>query len=186
MSYDEEKLTKEAEEHVEPTIVIPDTASAVIETSTEPVVPDGGLRAWLQVLGAFIMTFNIWGYTFAFGSFQNYYVRDYLRGVSPSAIAWIGGIQTYLLITSGVVAGPLFDLGYFKTLMFSGALLGTFGAFMLSISTTYWQIFLSQGACIGFGSGMLFVPSMALVARSFQKRRSLAVGTMSCGAPVGK
>lgn len=56
---------------------------------------------------------------------------------------------------------------------------------MLSLSTQYWQIFLTQGLCIGFGCGMLFVPSMALIGRSFIKRRSIAVGLTTCGAPIG-
>lgn len=56
---------------------------------------------------------------------------------------------------------------------------------MLSLSTQYWQIFLTQGLCIGFGCGMLFIPSMALIGRSFVKRRSIAVGCTTCGAPIG-
>jgi len=56
---------------------------------------------------------------------------------------------------------------------------------MLSLSTQYWQIFLTQGLCIGFGCGALFIPSMALVSRSFVKKRSIAVGLTTCGAPIG-
>lgn len=56
---------------------------------------------------------------------------------------------------------------------------------MLSLSTQYWQIFLTQGLCIGLGCGMLFIPSMALISRSFVKNRSIAVGCTTCGAPVG-
>lgn len=70
-------------------------------------------------------------------------------------------------------------------LMVFGAFLSTLGIFMLSLSTQYWQIFLTQGLCIGFGCGMLFVPSMALISRSFVKKRSIAVGLTTCGAPVG-
>lgn len=70
-------------------------------------------------------------------------------------------------------------------LIFCGATLSTLGAFMLSFSTKYWQIFLTQGLCIGFGCGMLFIPSMALIGRSFVKRRSIAVGCTTCGAPIG-
>jgi len=70
-------------------------------------------------------------------------------------------------------------------LIFAGAALSTFGAFMLSVSTKYWEIFLSQGLCIGIGCGMLFIPSMALISRSFVKKRSIAVGCTTCGAPIG-
>ena len=59
---------------------------------------DGGSRAWLQVLGSFIVFSNLWGMTFAFGSFQSYYTLTYLAGTSASTIAWIGTIQVCLLI----------------------------------------------------------------------------------------
>lgn len=146
---------------------------------------DGGVRAWLQVLGCFFLWFNLWGYTFAFGTFQNFYEREYLPGTPPSAIAWIGSIQSFLLIISGLWTGPIFDWGYYMYLIYFGSTLSAFGAFMLSISTQYWQIFLTQGLCIGFGCGALFIPSMALIGRSFVKRRAIAVGLTTCGAPIG-
>ncbi|KAK5097814.1 hypothetical protein LTR70_002856 [Exophiala xenobiotica] len=146
---------------------------------------DGGVRAWLQVLGCFFLWFNLWGYTFAFGTFQNFYEREYLLGTPASAIAWIGSIQSFLLIISGLWTGPIFDWGYYMYLIYFGSILSTFGAFMLSISTQYWQIFLTQGLCIGFGCGALFIPSMALIGRSFVKRRAIAVGLTTCGAPIG-
>lgn len=79
----------------------------------------------------------------------------------------------------------MFDWGYYIYLIITGAILSTLGIFMLSLSTQYWQIFVTQGLCIGFGCGMLFVPTMALIARSFTKNRSIAVGVTTCGAPVG-
>lgn len=124
--------------------------------------------------------FNLWGYTFAFGVFQNFYTEKYLTETPPSSIAWIGSIQSFLLIISGLWTGPIFDWGYYLYLIYFGATLSTFGAFMLSLSTKYWQIFLTQGICIGFGCGALFVPSMALIGRSFVKNRSIAVGLTTC------
>lgn len=154
--------------------------------NTPPVeVPDGGARAWLQVLGCFFLWFNLWGYTFAFGTFQNYYEQQYLPTTSSSAIAWIGSIQSFLLIISGLWTGPIFDWGYYMYLIYFGACLSTLGAFMLSLSDQYWQIFLTQGLCIGFGCGALFIPTMALISRSFVKNRSIAVGLCTCGAPIG-
>jgi len=124
------------------------------------------------------------GITFAYGTFQNYYELTYLTTVSPSAISWVGTVQSFLLIVIGVVSGPLFDLGYFKTMLFVGALVETVGVMMLSLSTEYYQIFLSQGVCMGLGSGLLYLPGLALVGRSFRKKRAIAMGCISCGAPV--
>lgn len=128
---------------------------------------------------------SVWGFTFSYGQYQDYYERHYLTTTSSSAISWIGSIQSFLLILSGLWCGPVFDWGYYLHLIIFGAILSTLGIFMLSLSTQYWQIFITQGLCIGFGCGMLFVPTMALIARSFTKRRSIAVGVTTCGAPVG-
>lgn len=67
-----------------------------------------------------------------------------------------------------------------------GAFLVLVGLFTLSLSTAYYQIFLSQGVCIGVGGGLLYVPSLVLVSSSFKKRRALALGTLTCGIGIGK
>ncbi len=125
------------------------------------------------------------GFTFAFGSFQSYYEVTYLPTTSPSAISWIGSLQSALLICSGVVTGQLFDRGYFKSLMFIGAFLSTFAVMMVSLSTEFYQILLSQGIAVGLGCGALFTPTMALIARTFRKKRAIAMGVVVCGAPTG-
>lgn len=127
--------------------------SEVISDGPPVELPDGGFRAWLQVLGCFFLWFNLWGYTFAFGTFQNFYEQKYLTNTEPSAIAWIGSIQSFLLIISGLWTGPIFDWGYYMYLIYGGAVLSTLGAMMLSLSDQYWQIFVTQGLCIGFGCG---------------------------------
>lgn len=39
---------------------VPPSSSHDIPSDTKPDVPDGGLRAWLQVAGAFVLFFNTW------------------------------------------------------------------------------------------------------------------------------
>jgi len=157
-----------------------------IRAVTAPVTPpDGGLRAWLQVLGCWLVFFNVWGFTFSFGLFQSYYELDLLSDESPSDISWIGTVASYLLIVIGVVSGPLFDLGYYKVMVFGGATMTCFGIMMLSLSKTYYQIMLTQGICMGLGCGVLYIPGIALVSRSFSARRAMALGLVTCGAPFG-
>ncbi|ETI29208.1 hypothetical protein G647_01661 [Cladophialophora carrionii CBS 160.54] len=146
---------------------------------------DGGLRAWLQVFGCFLVFFNVWGFTFAFGLFQNYYETHLLSSSTASEISWIGTLASYLLIVIGIISGPLFDLGHYRIMLFGGAAMSCFGIFMLSLSKEYYQIILTQGICTGLGCGVLFIPGMALVSRSFNARRAVALGLISCGAPFG-
>ncbi|KAJ7355315.1 major facilitator superfamily domain-containing protein [Mycena albidolilacea] len=47
------------------------------------------------------------------------------------------------------------------------------------------QIFLAQGIGAGIGSGTMYVPSIAVVSRYFQKHRALAMAIVATGAPLG-
>jgi predicted MFS family arabinose efflux permease len=70
-------------------------------------------------------------------------------------------------------------------MVLSGSVLTVLGIMMLSLSTTYYQIFLSQGICVGVGCGLLYVPSLALVGASFKANRAFAIGVVTCGIAVG-
>ncbi|SMY23223.1 unnamed protein product [Zymoseptoria tritici ST99CH_1A5] len=146
---------------------------------------DGGTRAWLQVAGSFLVFGNLFGFVFAFGTFQSYYELTYLPSTSASNIAWIGTVALFLLLFVGSLSGPLFDRGYFRTMLLLGAAIETLGVFLVSISTTYWQLMLTQGVLMGLGNGLLFLPGIALVSRSFRKHRAVAMGIATCGSPVG-
>jgi hypothetical protein len=41
--------------------------------------------------------------------YQEYYQTHQLKYASPSAIAWIGSIQNFFLMSAGLFSGPLFD-----------------------------------------------------------------------------
>jgi MFS family permease len=125
------------------------------------------------------------GFTLTYGAFQAYYREVLLPSNSQSSISWIGTVQAWLLIFVGVLSGPLFDLGYFRSMLIIGNFLVVFGIMMLSLSTTYWQVFLSQGVCMGLGAGLLYIPSLALVGIWFEKKRSLALGIVMSGIAVG-
>ena len=56
---------------------------------------------------------------------------------------------------------------------------------MLSFAKEYYQVFLSQGICIGLGGGLLYVPSLALISHSFKDKRELAFSIVTCGIGLG-
>ncbi|KAI2734812.1 hypothetical protein DTO013E5_4662 [Penicillium roqueforti] len=155
------------------------------ESSLPAAPPNGGLAAWSGVFASFLLFVTTWGFSTAFGAFQSYYQSDLLRDSSPSRIAWVGTVSAFLLISTGAIAGPLFDRGYLHHLMIAGCFLTTLGLMMLSLSTEYYQVMLSQGVCVGLGSGLIYVPSLSLVSTLFTTRRGIAVGLVTSGASVG-
>jgi MFS family permease len=147
--------------------------------------PDGGLTAWLQVVGGFFAFFNSWGVINSFGVYQTYYQSHLLSNESPSTIAWTGSIQGFLVGAASIVCGRLIDAGHARTLVIVGTFLLTFGMMMTSISTEFYQVFLAQGVCTGIGTCCMFVPSVAVVAPYFSKKRSFAIGIMATGSSLG-
>ncbi|KAM0420394.1 hypothetical protein ACHAPT_011814 [Fusarium lateritium] len=150
-------------------------------------IPNGGLLAWLQVAGSFMLYFNTWGIINSFGAYQTYYMSDLLSGSSASSISWIGSVQSFLVMFVSVVAGPLFDAGYFRALITIGSILVVLGYMMLSLcgENMYWQVMLAQGICTSIGSGIIFVPSVAVLTQYFDTHLSAAVGIAASGSSVG-
>ncbi|KAI0439483.1 major facilitator superfamily domain-containing protein [Xylaria telfairii] len=148
--------------------------------------PKGGPRAWLYVLAAFFVFVNAWGLTQTFGAFEELYVRTLLSSTSPSAISWIGSVQVFFVIFLGAFTGPLFDAGYLRPLLGAGCFLIVLGMATLSLATTYWQVFLAQALAVGIGSGLVYVPSLALVSTLFpESSRPWAIGCVNSGGSVG-
>ncbi|TFK32267.1 major facilitator superfamily domain-containing protein [Crucibulum laeve] len=150
--------------------------------------PEGGTRAWLVVLGVWLMQFCTFGYTNAYGVYNDFYVRDYMaEKYTSSQISWIGSVQLFLVLSSGLVSGRAFDVGYFYHLMIGGSLLLVFCLFMLSITQPeqYYQVFLTQGLGMGIAVGMTYIPGLGVVSHYFQRRRALAIGVATTGTAVG-
>ena len=148
-------------------------------------VPNGGLQAWLHVLGGFFLFFNTWGILNAFGVFQTYYESGALFTESSSNISWIGAIQSFMLLTVGFFSGPLYDKGHLRILLIVGSFGIVLGHMMLSLCTTYWQVLLAQGFCVGIGAGCLFVPCVAILPTYFNTKLGLVVGLAASGSSFG-
>ncbi|KAH7929027.1 MFS general substrate transporter [Leucogyrophana mollusca] len=161
----------------------------MIERGTEAIdFPEGGLEGWATVLGAsFLVQFCSYGYTVSFGVYQDYYTQVHLTNESASAISWIGSVNSFLFEVIGLAAGRLYDRGYFYHLMIGGSFLQSLSVFMLSLTKPgqYYQIFLCQGVLSGCASGILFIPSVAVVSHYFEKRRALAMTLVSSGVCFG-
>lgn len=192
-SADEELANKEKDYHVTAGQAEAETASVGASVSRVPTrisindvkaIPNGGLLAWLQVLGAWMLFFDTWGIINTFGAYQTYYEATFTSS-SSSDISWIGSVQAFLLLFVGACTGPLYDAGFFRELLFSGSFLVVLGQMMLSLCTEYWQAFLAQAVCIGIGTGLLFVPSVSILSQYFSTRIAIAVGIAATGSSIG-
>lgn len=147
--------------------------------------PNGGLTAWLQVLGCFMLFFNTFGILNTFGVFQTYYESGDLFTASSSDISWIGSLQSFLLLLTCFLSGPIFDRGMLRLLLLVGSFGVVFGFMMLSLCHEFYQALLAQGFCIGIGSGLLFIPSVAILPTYFNTKLGAAIGIAASGSSLG-
>ncbi|KAJ3970381.1 major facilitator superfamily domain-containing protein [Lentinula raphanica] len=147
--------------------------------------PDGGLRAWLVVLGTFFSAFASFGYVNAWGVFQAYYGETILREYSPSTIAWIGSIQYALILFSAVFSGYLFESGIIKLPFLGASVLLITSTFLVGQCKEYWQFLLCQGVAVGIGCGLVFNIAIGIIGQWFRKRRGLAMGFTTLGSSMG-
>ena len=145
--------------------------------------PDGGIQAWIQVLMAHLVVVSTWGFIISFGVFQVHYVSMLDRSLSD--ISWIGSIQLFLTFIIGTVSGRALDAGYFYQVFGAGMALQMVGMFTTAEATSYWQVLLAQGVCIGVANGLQFCPTLSLLSTYFAKRKALAIGIVASGSSVG-
>ncbi|KAM3554245.1 hypothetical protein MY1884_006237 [Beauveria asiatica] len=162
----------------------PDQEPAPSASSSPPQIKEDW-RAWMQVLGAFCLNLNTWGMMNSYGAFQTYYQLELLRSHSSSEIAWIGSTQAFLLFVVSVAAGALFDAGFTPWLLWGGGVLVVAGMLLVSATSLYWQVLVTQAVMMGLGFGLLYLVAPAVVSQYFGPRTALAMGASSSGSAIG-
>ncbi|KAJ5661032.1 uncharacterized protein N7484_000404 [Penicillium longicatenatum] len=160
-----------------------DKSNSSAETATLAPPPDGGFHAWAQVVSGHLVVALTWGYASSFGVFQNHY--EVTLPQTASDISWIGGFQVFCLLFMSMLSGRATDAGLARLVVGAGAVFLLLGTFMTSLATTYWQVFLAQGLCIGIGQGLMWLPSVTLISTYFVRLRVLAVTAAATGTSTG-
>lgn len=105
--------------------------------------PEGGLRAWLVVLGSFSGMTASFGILNSAGTFQAYLSMHQLAHESPSAVGWIFSLNAFLTFFCGVQIGPVFDAYGPRWLVFAGTVI-LLGGLMGAAESTSKCCFLLQ------------------------------------------
>ncbi|KAH9912094.1 monocarboxylate permease [Epithele typhae] len=168
--------------------------AAAVRIASRPVVleeeyvPDGGMGAWTVLLGSTSALFASAGMINSYGTFQDYYESTLLPSSASATISLIGSLQVFLLYGAGPITGRIFDAYGTKVLVPVGSFLSVLGVMMLSLAQKdqVYQVFLSQGICLGLGIAILFNPCVAVMSHWFRRKRALAMGiALSGGALSG-
>ncbi|XWW95634.1 hypothetical protein V2A60_003600 [Cordyceps javanica] len=189
--------SKRQEHGSEPSMIGEDSSSTLqpspdVSSSEEqednaqpPAPPDGGFMAWMQVAGAWAITFNVLGLLNAYSQFQSIYETSLLKDKSASTIAWIGSAQFLVCYLVCILTGPLLDAGHLHQLLGVGTGVAVFGLMMVSLCRAYYEFFLAQTIVTGIGFGLVFLPASSVVSQWFSARTPLAIGIAVSGSSIG-
>lgn len=169
--------------------------------------PNGGLDAWLPVVGSFFMHFIVIGsvYTWYFlaitnfevkltdtqivvfrGVFQRFYLADNtFPGTTSTMYALVGSFGSFTGFGSGPIVGAISTKLGNRTTAGIGAILFALNFIAASYAVEYWTILLTQGILFGFCGMLAWIPAVSPPAQWFSTKRGLAMGICVSGAGFG-
>lgn len=159
--------------------------TSALSSGDEIRYPEGGLQAWLVVFGGFCGMTAAFGYMNTIGVFQAYLVEHQLRGYSESTVGWIFSVYVFISLFGGLIIGPVFDAKGPKWLLVAGGVLSVVGTMVMSVCEEYWHFMLSVGIVLGFGTSLLFTPSISAAGHFFLEKRGMATGVAATGGSIG-
>ncbi|CAG8238932.1 unnamed protein product [Penicillium nalgiovense] len=187
----------------------------VASESDHDQYPEGGLKAWSVVLGAWCAMIPSMGLLNSLGTLQPWTSTHQLKDYSESSIGWIYGGYTFFLYLGGVRFGAILDshgplyvilpgsIGIVLSLIFLSFSNGVFpistdvSPCRIPVSANiqeqtksncqqeYYQIFLSFSVLGGISASTLFAPPLAAVGHWFNVRRGWATGVACTAGGVG-
>ena len=137
---------------------IPSEKTTPQDQAGEHTFPEGGLRAWLVVLGSFSGMTASFGILNSAGAFQAYLSTHQLVHESPSAVGWIFSLYAFLTFFCGVQIGPIFDAYGPRWLVFAGTVCLVGGMMGVAESTSKCWSFLYIISWQSLSSASNFTP----------------------------
>jgi MFS family permease len=171
------EISKEPYDHP----VSGETTPSTLDHDDLETYPEGGLEAWLVVLGSWCSMAAGMGMLNFLGTLHAWISTHQLSSYSSSSIGWIFSTFPFFLYFAGVQIGPLFDVYGPRILVVTGSIGLVVSLMTLSVSTEYYQIILSFGVLGGLSTCCLFTSAVSCIGHFFHRRRGFAMG-IACTA----
>jgi MFS family permease len=150
--------------------------------------PDAGTSrflGWRMVFAGFVAQFVYSSMSVsAFGVFVTPLEREF--DTSRASLSAAFGLSLLAMGIFSPLLGRWIDRGSLRWIMLAGLLLASGGTCLLSQATALWQLGVVYCTLVAFGTALYGpLPSMALVANWFVRRRGIALGLTVAGATFG-
>lgn len=138
---------------------------------------------YVIVIAAFVIYFFVFGVHYTFGIFLKPMIAEFGWGRAVTSGAF--SLSWLLQGLSAILMGRLNDRYGPRVVLAVCALLLASGILLTTRIQAGWQLYLSYGVLIGFGTGGVYVPIVSTIARWFTARRSTMTGIAVSGIGLG-
>ncbi|XP_025262262.1 monocarboxylate transporter 10 isoform X2 [Camponotus floridanus] len=150
--------------------------------------PDGGLRAWMIMIGSFIINgvlFSIINtYSLIYPELQKRLTEAGEAEVSSKA-ALVGSLTIGMTFFLSPIAGMLTDKFGIQITTFVGGAIASAGLLLSSLLTDKVEVlYLTYGVMYGLGASLAYTPSLAILGHYFKKYLGLVNGIVTAGSSV--
>ncbi|KIW09287.1 uncharacterized protein PV09_00204 [Verruconis gallopava] len=144
---------------------------------------DRGRAAYLFLLACFMVEALVWGFSFSFGIFQEYYTRAFPGQTNIAVIGTCCMGITYLsapLVFSALTRWPKLR----RPATLGGLLIMCVALATASFATSVTQLIVTHGILYAIGGSICYSPTILFVNEWFIQRKGLAFGIMWAGTGV--
>ncbi|KAE9371513.1 MFS general substrate transporter [Stipitochalara longipes BDJ] len=160
-------------------------SSASTLTEDKDDFPEGGLKGYCVVVGAFCGLFSVFGIINSTGILLEYFSTHQLKDYTSSQIGWIFGLSLFLTFFCGAPIGPIFDAYGPRILMLCGSILLVASMFLLGLCTQYWHFFMVYSVLNGLGGAFINTPCISSIGHFFLLKRGNATGIAMTSGSIG-
>ncbi|CAG5909092.1 unnamed protein product [Menidia menidia] len=140
--------------------------------------PDGGW-GWMIAVAFFLVELFTYGTIKSFGIFLQDLMQEF--GETNSRVSWIVSICVFVMTFNGPLSSVLTNRFGFQVVVMIGGLLISAGTIATSFCSSLNQIYITYGVVAGLGYCLTFLPTVTILSKYFNHRRSLVTAVASTG-----
>ncbi|XP_074654803.1 monocarboxylate transporter 13-like isoform X2 [Tubulanus polymorphus] len=141
------------------------------------------LNSLILLIAAFNSIFITGGIPYSIGTYTVEWLNAFKNG--SGVTAWLGSVNLAVMLCSGPLSGMMVNKWGFKRVIFVAGLLSSGGIVASAFATNVYVLIVTYGLITGLGFGMAHVPTIAVMAQSFNRMRTVMMAICMSATSLG-
>lgn len=174
--------------HRRPSIIPPvdEKDNLMFGSELDPTAfPDGGVSAYLVLLGSFFGLISAFGIPNSLGAIQSYVSSHQLKDVDQTSVGWVFSLHLGVMYFGGVFFGEVFDIFGARWPLTIGGIVTCVGLILTAELTTLVHFIFSFAVLTALGTLVSMSPLIGVLLHWFLRKRAMACSVATIGGLLG-